>query len=590
MRTSLSQLTARFIRSHWKAYTYSAVLLVIVDALVVWVPRRVGSIIDGLAKKELNGQELASQLAWLLVLGLAIYLVRIGWRRILYAAAFQFGVEIRARLYDRLSQQGPGFFQSKRTGDLMALSTNDVDAVELAAGEAMLGLFDGSVTLVMVLGMISLGVDWRLTSLALLPFPIMGLAFWHISRKVHETATEELNRFSRLNEHVQESFSGIRTLRALGLEKSNTKQFIRLTHNAAKANLAALKWEAGYDPAISFTLSTASAITLGYGGYLVWHNQLSTGMLTSFIMYLGQLVWPMFAAGWVLSMLERGRAGWGRIRDVLEEPLTIKDGGFLLHAPSGAIVAKSLNFSYSSQSPNALSNVEFILPPGHTLGIVGPTGSGKSTLLKLLLRQFSPDSGQLHWGKDLISDFKLAAFRDCVSWVPQEPFLFSATLCENISLAKPEATQSEIEHVATLASIHADILGFPNGYETLVGERGITLSGGQRQRIALARALLCNRPLLLLDDALSAVDTETEAKILNHLRDVRNEPLSKSRGFRSTILVSHRLSALIDADQILVLKEGRIVEVGNHASLLALRGWYAKQWRYQQLEASIDAI
>jgi ATP-binding cassette subfamily B multidrug efflux pump len=582
---SLSRLIGGFVRRHWRSYASSALMLFGVAGFTVWVPRRIGAMIDGLAAHRMGQHELLLELAQLLGMGLAIYVLRVGWRLRLFAAAYQLGVELRTRFYARLSAQGPSFYQKQRTGDLMALATNDIDAIEMAAGEAMLAGFDGTLTLVMVLGIMMLGVDWRLASIALLPFPLMALAFWRISSHIHTASTDSLKRFSALNDHVQESLSGVRTLRALGLEQRSAQQFGELAARAADASLTAQKWEAAYEPAVGLTLTAAGALTLGLGGYLVWHGQLTIGALTSFTMYLGQLIWPMFAAGWVLSLIERGRAALARLQPLLDAPLSVDDHGKLETLAPGPIALREVSYAYAGQQRPALAGISLTLAPGRTLGLVGPTGAGKTTLLRVLLRQAAPQHGRVEWGGHLLADYTLATLRSAVSWVPQESFLFSATIADNIALARPGATRAEVEHAARMAAIHDDILRFPHGYETHVGEKGITLSGGQRQRVAIARSLLADSSLLLLDDALSAVDTGTETRILEHLEELRRE-----RPERSAIIASHRLSAVVNADLIVVLRDGRIVESGSHDALLARDGWYASQWRYQQLEASLDAL
>ncbi len=581
---SLSRLIAGFVRQHWPAYAAAAVMLTGVATLTVWIPRRVGAIIDALAAHRMTAAELWLELLTLLAVGVVIYFLRVGWRITLFKAAYQLGVMLRTRFYTRMSQQGASFYQNQRTGDLMALATNDIDAIEMAAGEAMLAGFDGTLTLLMVLGIMLLGVDWRLACIALLPFPLMGLAFWRISSHIHTASTDSLKRFSALNDHVQESLSGVRTLRALGLEERSSKQFSTLAGHAANASLTAQRWEAAYEPAVGLTLTAATALTLGLGGYLVWQDQLTIGALTSFSMYLGQLIWPMFAAGWVLSLIERGRAAWQRLQPMLDAPLAIDDHGTIATLTPGPLQLQDVGFAYAGQTAPALSGISLRLLPGQTLGLVGPTGSGKSTLLRVLLRQVTPQSGTATWNGQAL-DAYTHALRAAISWVPQESFLFSATIADNIALARPGAAREEVERAAQLADIHDDILQFPEGYQTHVGEKGITLSGGQRQRVAIARALLADNGLLLLDDALSAVDTGTETRILQHLEELRAR-----RPERSAIIASHRLSAVVNADLILVLRDGHVTETGNHDALMQRDGWYASQWRYQQLEASLDAI
>jgi ATP-binding cassette subfamily B protein/ATP-binding cassette subfamily C protein/ATP-binding cassette subfamily B multidrug efflux pump len=582
---SLSRLIGGFVRRHWRSYVSSALMLIGVAVCTVWVPRKIGAMIDGLAAHRLDEHQLYMQLAQLLGLGLVIYVLRVGWRLRLFAAAYQLGVELRTRFYARLSAQGPAFYQKQRTGDLMALATNDIDAIEMAAGEAMLAGFDGSLTLVTVLAIMTLGVDWRLALIALLPFPFMAWSFWRISSHIHTAETDALQSFSALNEHVQESLSGVRTLRALGLEQRSATQFGELAARAADASLVAQQWEAAYEPAVGLTLTAASVLTLGLGGYLVWNDQLTIGALTSFTMYLGQLIWPMFAAGWVLSLIERGRAALARLQPLFDAPLTVEDHGKMTVLEPGRLKLDDVGFSYAGQEAPALSGVSLALQPGQTLGLVGPTGAGKTTLLRVLLRQATPQFGHVSWNGHALSDYTLSTLRSAISWVPQESFLFSATIADNIALGRPGATRAQIEHAAHMAAIHEDILRFPQGYDTHVGEKGITLSGGQRQRVAIARSLLADSALLLLDDALSAVDTGTETRILEHLEELRREHPG-----RSAIIASHRLSAVAGADLIVVLRDGRISESGNHDKLVEAGGWYASQWRYQQLEASLDAL
>lgn len=581
---TLSRLIAGHMRRHWRPYAASAVMLATIAVLTVWIPRQVGHVVDGLVAHRLAGWALAGQLGLLVLAGLVIYLLRVGWRLALYKTAYELGRDLRARLYAQLTRQGPAFFHAQRTGDLMALATNDVDAIEMAAGEALLAAFDGTLTLVLVLGMMTLGIDWRLGLAALIPFPFMAYAFWRISERVHAAWADSLTRFSALNQQVQDSLAGVRTVRALGLVQRSRQEFGGLARSAGEAAFQAQRWEAMFEPAVGLSLTAATVIALGMGAWLVGSEQISIGQLTAFTMYLGQLIWPMFAAGWVLSLLERGRAAWARLQPVLDAPEGLVDAG-TRDLPADATVRwDDVDFQYPGMSTPALQQIDLSVAPGRTLGIVGPTGSGKSTLLRLLLRQYEPTRGQVSLGDAPAATLTLAALRRAVAWVPQEPFLFSASVADNIALAQPGATREQVVEVAGLAAVHDDIERLPQGYETLVGERGVTLSGGQRQRVAIARALLAGSPILLLDDALSAVDSGTETQILDHWRALRQRHPE-----RCLVVVSHRLSAVMEADEIVVLKQGRIVERGRHEDLLALGGWYASQWRYQQLEASLDA-
>ena len=578
---SLYRLLGEFLRRHWSSYASSGLMLAGIACLIVWIPRQIGHLVDGLAAHSLGGDDLVLELSKLVGAGVVIYFLRVAWRLKLFGAAYRLGVELREKLYARLSLQGPQFFQKQRTGDLMAMATNDIDAIEMAAGEAMLAGFDGTLTLVLVVAMMSLGVDARLAAFALLPFPFMAWSFWWISRHVHDAWRQSLDRFSDLNDHVQETLAGVRTVRALGLLPRSQQQFSQLATAAANTSFDAQRWEATYEPAVGFTLSAATVLTLGVGGWYVWHGQLTVGQLTSFSLYLGQLIWPMFAAGWVLSLFERGKAAWARLQPILDSPLSVDDHGSVDVVEPGAMRGEKISFHYPGQAKPALEAVSFELPAGRTLGLVGPTGAGKSTLVKLILRHYAPQHGSFRWHGVDLQEYTLAALRGAIAWVPQEAFLFSATVADNIALARPGASRDEIENAARLAAVHDDILRLPGGYETPVGERGVTLSGGQRQRVAIARALLADAPMLLLDDALSAVDTDTEARILAHLRETRVG--------RTVIIVSHRLSAVADADHTLVLHGGHLVEEGRHAQLLERGGWYARQWKYQQLQASLDA-
>ena len=586
---TLSQLIGRFAWRHRREYVSAAVMLVLIAVLTVWVPRRVGQMIDGLVAGTLAGAALWQELAILIAMGIAIYLFRVGWRLQLFAAAFRLGVELRTRLYERLALQGLPFFNRQRTGDLMARATNDVDAVEMAAGEAFLAGFDGTLTLVLVVAMMTLGVDWRLGLVALLPFPFMAWAFWVISRHVHEAWRDSLERFSNLNEHVQETVAAVRTLRALGLETRAAADFAARAKGAADASFDAQRWEARYEPAVGLTLTAAGALTLAVGGWSVWSGRMTVGDLTAFTMYLGQLIWPMFAAGWVLSLIERGKAAWARLDPLLREPLSVDDHGTRSVAPAGPIVCASVSFAYPRVADasaghartDALTDVSLTLrarPDArhrrtHRRREVDVAASAAAPL-RTARRHASPGTG---CRSTIIGSPRCARrshgcrrSRSCSRRRSPPTSRSRAPTRRAPKWRRPRAsptctpTSSAFRTATTRAWANA-------------ASRCPAASGSAWRspaRCCRTRRCCCSTTRL------SAVDTGTETRILAHLRAAR-------RG-RSAIIVSHRLSAVADADHIVVLKEGRVVEEGAHPALVARDGWYAAQWRYQQLEASLE--
>jgi ATP-binding cassette, subfamily B, multidrug efflux pump len=576
---SLHQLLRQFAKSHQLSYLTAGGMLLGIVFLNAWIPRRIGQIVDSLAAGS-NMTALVQALGWLVLAAGVIYLLRAGWRLFLFRAVYRLGVQLRTQLYRQLCLQSPQFFQQQRTGDLMAAATNDIDAIEMAAGEGALAGFDGVSNLVIMIAALTLAVDPFITLAILAPMPIMAFLFWWISNHIHTASRESLDSFGRMNDQVLESFAGVRTVRALGLLEREQQEFNRRAQRTADASLSAQRWEAAYEPTVGTCLTIASVLSLGVGTWLVFQNKITVGQLTSIGLYLAQMIWPMFAVGWVLSLIQRADAAWERLQPLLLSPITIGNNGSLTALPAPQICFRAVTFSYPNQARLALENIDFTLAPGRTLGVVGPTGSGKSTLLKLLLRQWQATSGQIGWGDASIEAYQLSALRANIAWVAQEPFLFSASVASNISLAVPNATRDQVIQAAKLAAVHDDIERLVQGYDTPFGERGVTLSGGQKQRVAIARALLTDAPLLLLDDALSAVDTETESRILAALgSDPRR---------RAIIVISHRLSSVVNAHDIVVLKQGQIIERGSHSQLLALQGWYARQWQFQQLQASLE--
>ncbi|NVK40400.1 MAG: ATP-binding cassette domain-containing protein [Oceanospirillaceae bacterium] len=566
-----------FFRQHWRTYTLALLMLAGVAVLNMAVPWLIGRAIDALVS---GAGEARVQLLSLLALGLAVYGLRFGWRLVLFGTSYRLGNLLRLRFYQRLTRQGQAFYNVHNTGDLMARATNDIDAVELAAGEGVLSGFDGALTLLLVLLMMLVVIDWRLTLVALLPFPLMALGFYRISRSVHHQFQRALEHFSRLNDRTQEALAGIRLVKAMGREGAEDAAFAEIAQCAADSNYRVARSEALYEPVIFLSMAAAMALSIGFGAWLILQQALTVGALASFILYLGQLIWPMFAFGWLLNIVERGSAAFDRIESLLETPDSIADCGE--RVPDGAdIVVQGLDFSYPDSRAPALLGIEFGLPAGGVLGIAGPTGAGKSTLVQLLMRYWERSAGEVRFGGQPLQALQLSALRQGFAYVPQDAFLFSISIADNIALSRPGATLQEIEAAARLAAVHEDIVALPDGYRSLVGERGLTLSGGQRQRLAIARALLSDAPVLVLDDALSAVDVQTEQRILEALR--------RGRRGQSCIIISHRLSALQHADEILVLSHGQLMQRGDHETLMARDGWYSRMYNYQKLEATLDA-
>ncbi|OIN09206.1 ABC transporter ATP-binding protein [Oceanisphaera psychrotolerans] len=568
---------AWFFRAHWRTYSLALIMLATVSAMNMTIPYLIGLTVDQLVASA-DGEAEGRLLLLILGLGLAVYGLRLGWRRVLFGTSYRLGNLLRRRFFERLTRQGQAFYSHHNTGDLMARATNDIDAIEVAAGEGVLSGFDGLLTLLLVLIIMFGLIDWRLALVALLPFPLMGLAFYRISNRIHHHFGAALEQFSVLNDKAQEAIAGIRLVKSMGRETIESRQFGAIAEAATLRNYQVARAEALYEPVVFLSMSAALLLTLGFGAWLIWHQQLSVGQLTSFTLYLAQLIWPMFAFGWLLNIVERGSAALTRVQDLLAIPDSVPDLG--TREPQGAdLRVEQLDFRYPDSRQPALQHVSLTLAPGQVLGIAGPTGAGKSTLLQLLMRYWEADSGQITLGAVPLAEYRLDALRRQFAYVPQDAFLFSAGIADNIAFGRPGASRQDIMEAARQACVHDDILRLPGGYDAQVGERGMSLSGGQRQRLAIARALISTAPVLILDDALSAVDVDTEQRILQQLR---------RRQGQSCIIVSHRLSALEHADRTLVLQHGHIQQSGHHTELVKQDGWYSRMWTYQQLEARLD--
>lgn len=569
-----------FFRQQWRRYTIAVIALMGVGIATMLPPWIIGNIIDALSEGTVTKDFLTQQVSFILIAAIISYSLRVTWRISLFGASYILANQLRQKMFHHFSRQPPSFFNKMKTGDLMARSTNDIQAVELTAGEAVLALFDGAFTGMLVLVVMTVFISWPLTLVALIPWPIVGYFMWRFGQDLHASFRDAQARFSDLNDDVQESISALRLTRAFGREQIEQEQFNNIAGQANAANQAVARTDSKYDPAIQLGVGFSFLFSIAGGAFLIYRGELTLGQLTSFTLYLGYMIWPMFAVGWLLNLVERGQAAYKRINDLLSIEPDIKDVGTFSERVEPAITFRVDQFRFPSSDHVALKNINLHLPAGDMLGIVGHTGAGKSTLINLLVRLEEHEDSHVELDARPVQEYTLDNLRAHIATVPQTPFLFSATIAENIAMAKPDSTQQEIEQVAAVAQIHDDILRFPSGYQTVVGERGVTLSGGQKQRIAIARALLQDAPILILDDALSAVDVRTEQSILSHLRDVR--------AGRTTIIVCHRLSAVETAQHIIVLSHGEIIEQGTHQTLLEEQSWYRKMFDYQQLEQAVE--
>ncbi|WP_032801966.1 ABC transporter transmembrane domain-containing protein [Vibrio sp. HENC-03] len=569
-----------YFQLKWKQYVGSILLFAVISALQLVPPKAVGIIVDGVVDNTLETSTLVMWLLGLIVLFFAIYGCRILWRIWLFGASWELGTILRNRLYRHISTQPPRFFERYKTGDLMARGTNDVRNIVMTAGEGVLTAADSLITGIAVLIIMVTQISWKLTVMALLPMPFLAIIIFFIVRILHKRFKIAQEAFSTMSDMTQESLNGVRMLRAFGLENQEQQRFEEVVDDTGEKNIAVARVDARFDPAIQLTIGMSFFLSVASGAYLVDQGDITLGDLTAFTMYLGLMIWPMLAFAFLFNILERGSAAWNRLQEIFDEKPEIVSGETPLGTQPLPLQIKIDEFHWSKDLPPALTDVHITLEPGKMLGIAGPVGSGKSTLLTLLLRQHDMDNGTIQFGDIKIKDAVLPEWRDRFAVVNQSPFLFSKSIFDNIALGNPNASKEDVYRAAKLACIHDDIEKFPEGYQTEVGEKGITLSGGQKQRIAIARAMLLNAQVLVLDDALSAVDGRTEHQILKNLETYYRE--------QSLIVIAHRLTALEAAEEIVVLNHGHIAERGQHGALLERQGWYAEMYQYQKLEQAME--
>lgn len=571
-----------FFKLERKRYIWAISLLFLIGLVDLLPPWLIGIVIDGIQQGLFTSKEFQWMIAGWIAITVIAYGVNYIWHYLLFGGAFVLERTLRMKLMVHFLRMKPSFYERNRTGDLMARATNDLGAVSNTAGFGILTLFDSTIFMICIVVMMAVAISWKLTLAALLPLPFIALVLSVLGSKIHQRFTAAQDAFGELNDDVLESVSGVRVIRAYVQEKASERKFHEKTEEVLDKNLAVVRIDALFEPAIKIIVGISYLIGIGYGAYLVFNSELTLGQLITFNMFLGMLIWPMIAMGELINIMQRGNASLDRVNETLAHKADVQDKEHTAadHAPS-KIAFDQYSFQYPSSSQVNLSALNIRIRQGQTLGIVGKTGSGKTTILKQLLREYPLGQGELKLGEHHIDELKLNDAIGYMGYVPQQPFLFSRSIRDNILFGKADATEDELQHALERASFAQDIAFLPEGLETMVGERGVALSGGQKQRVSIARALIANPEILLLDDALSAVDAKTETEIINSIKQERQQ--------KTTIITTHRLSAVQHADWIVVLDEGVIIEEGTHEQLLALDGWYKEQFDRQQIELELSS-
>lgn len=562
-------------------YLIGVIFLLLVAVLNVIPPKIIGNLVQEISTRGLTGFSLTISLLILAAVGFLQYIFRYTWRSRIFGGAARLEKTLRSRLFNHYMQMDQTFYQEHRTGDLMAHATNDLQAIQQVAESGILSFADSIITgITTIIAMMAL-VDWRLTLLAMIPFPLLAISAGYLGTKIHIAFRKSQAAFSRLNNKTQESIMGIKVIKSLGQDQEDIDDFKKLVDQTIQINRKVNMLDALFNPMTTVLIGISYMITLVLGGSFVVHNVINIGQLVSFISYITMLIWPMFAIGNLFNIMERGNASYDRVNLLLHAKSSIIDDKHAVQKrATGDLDFNIQSFTYPGDENSSLNDVHFKLPAGNTIGLVGKVGTGKSTLMKLILREFDDYKGAITVGGINIKDYALNSYLPSLGYVPEESFLFSDTIKNNIRFGDFDATDDEVVAAAKKSDLYADILDQPNQFDTEVGEQGVSLSGGQRQRLAIARALIINPEVLLLDDALSAVDGETEHAILQELRQERKD--------KTTIIAAHRLSSVMNANEILVLDNGRIIQRGTHSQLVSQPGWYQDMFHRQQMETKIE--
>ncbi|MDD1780351.1 ATP-binding cassette domain-containing protein [Enterovibrio sp. ZSDZ35] len=565
-----------YMRLCTRRYLIAFAALQTVALLNLAPPWLIGRIVDAISTDTLTARFLGVHLVGIVVAALAMYGLRYVWNSQLYGAAIEISRAVRTDLFAHLTRLSPSFYHKYSTGDLMAHATNDLNAVEQAAGDGVMTLVDSLIAgFTVIFGMVFL-VSGQLTAVALLPFPLLVLVTRRYGAGMQKRFGRAQGAFSHLNEEVRETVAGIRAVRSHGINARQQDRFAEKLDETLDANIEVAKVDSLFGPTIQLIYGSSFVITLVYGAWLINTGALTVGLFTSFTLYLAQLLGPFLQFGWQFNVFQRGNTSWARLEKVFSQKPDVVEGSRVLVRDSARDLLVDIHtFTYPASERTALDNVSFAIKQGGFIGVTGPTGGGKSTLISLMLRQFSLSDGQstITLAGESTDALTFDSLRSSMAWVPQKPLLFSGSIADNIALGKPNASIQEIEFVAEVAGIKAEINALKAGFNSELTENGGNLSGGQKQRIALARALLTDADILLLDDPFSALDMKTEALVRQNLKT--------HFGHKAMLLVTQRLPNLRHADDILVLEQGKVIERGDHQSLMNLDGWYAKVYERQ---------
>ncbi len=573
----------KFFIENKRYYILGILSLIIVNSMQLIIPKILGWFTDSIAEARVSQMGILLFIAFIILLALIIAFFRYLWRIYVMGNARRLEYTLRNMLFRHLQSLSSEYFNRHKTGDLMAHATNDIQAIRMALGPGIVLITDALFLTTIIIIVMAQTIDFRLTIVGLLPLPFMAAVVTRFGRVIHRRFKSVQEAFSQFTDRTQENFSGIRVVKGFAQEKDEIENFRQVNQHNVNMNMHLVKIWGIFFPLVQYLSALSFIIVLGYGGILVMNGTISLGDFVAFNTYLGMLTWPMLALGWVINVIQRGRASMDRINTIFDEIPKVKDDPDPAPVENleGAIEFKNLTFTYPGISEHVLHHINYAIPAGKTVGLLGRTGSGKTTLMNILLRLYEPPRGTVFIDGIDIRRLPLKVLREKIGYVPQDNFLFSATIKENVDFAATGRSLEEIENYTRLAQVYDNIIEFPRQYETMVGERGVTLSGGQKQRISIARALIKEPKILILDDSLSAVDTETEEAILNNLKEVMAN--------RTSIIISHRISTLKTADEIIVLDEGRIAQQGTHEELLQEKGFYQELYQKQLLEEKIES-